>query len=81
MIAVARDFEKELDRIFSLAQQNGKSCVEVKSGVLHRQVGGYPSRNHRMPMCCRVMREKMRIGDDVLQEPPSGQGANRSYPL
>jgi len=70
-----RDFEKELDRIFTLAQQEGRSYIEIKSGDLHRQVGGYPGRNHRMPTCCWVMKKRMGPGDEILREPPRGQGA------
>lgn len=35
-------------------------------------------RNHRMPVCCRVMRAAVApdAGDVILGEPPSGQGAS-----
>ena len=49
------------------------------------QVGGYPGQNHRMPMCCAVMRSEMSAGDAILQEPPKKQGASltilTSFPL
>jgi len=40
--------------------------------------GSYPGPNHRMPVCCKVMKDAMApdYGDKVLQEPPSGQGAS-----
>jgi len=75
MPPTAQDFQNELDRIFAAAQQQGKSRIHVKSGDLHRRVGGYPGHNHRMPVCCDVMKRNMRSGDRILQEPPSGQGA------
>ena len=75
MPPTAKQFEDELDGIFALAQKRGESRIEVKSGDLHRRVGGYPAHNNRMPVCCTVMKRKMKPGDQVLQEPPSGQGA------
>jgi hypothetical protein len=68
-----RDFQKELDEIFEMAQ--GQVHVDVKSGDLHRRVGGYPGRNHRMHSCCEVMKRNMKQGDQILQQPSSGQGA------
>ncbi len=71
----AKRFQSELDSIFALAQQEGKSFIEVKSGDLHRSVGGYPGPNHRIPLCCVVMKRNMKADDQILQQPPSGQGA------
>lgn len=71
----AEDFHRELDRIFSSAQQAAKPFIEVKSGDLHRSVGGYPGRNHRIPMCCGVMKRNMKLGDQIVRQPPSGVGA------
>ncbi len=48
------------------ARERGEPFVDVNAGELHRRVGGYPAPNHRMPMCCRVMREEMQPGDTVL---------------
>jgi 5-methylcytosine-specific restriction protein A len=70
-----KDFQSELDSIFASAQQQGKSFVEIKSGDLHRSVGGYHRHNHRLPSCCRVMKKNMKPGDQILQQPPSGVGA------
>ena len=72
-----QDFRDRLAMEFRKAEANGESFVEIKSGDLHghRKVGGYPSRNHRMPACCSVMRTEMQRGDKVVQEPPKGQGA------
>ena len=72
----AGDFQNELESLFATAQQRGESLVDIKSGHLHRLVGGYPGRSHRMPMCCAVMKRNMKAGDEILQQPPSGQGAN-----
>jgi len=37
---------------FADAKRNGLDKVEIRSGDLHRSVGGYPGTNHRMPICC-----------------------------
>lgn len=50
--------------------------VEVRSGDLHRAVGGYPGPNHRMPICCSVMYAMMQEGDQIIKTPPKGKGAN-----
>ncbi|MFQ5910144.1 MAG: HNH endonuclease [Thermoplasmata archaeon] len=75
MPPTTEDFQDALDQILTSAQKEGRTYVDVKSGDLHRMVGGYPAQNHRMPLCCLVMRKNMRPGDQVLQEPPRGQGA------
>ncbi len=69
------DFQRELDKVFAKAQQEGKPFIEVKSGDLHRSVGGYPGPNHRIPLCCTVMKRTMKPGDEILRQPPSGLGA------
>ena len=71
----ADDFQKELGSIFSFAEEKRLTAIIIKSGDLHRLVGGYPGSNHRMPVCCNVMRNDMKKGDEVLSEPPSGEGA------
>src|SRR5205085_10099713 len=70
------DFESQLRRILSEAAERGRPDMEIEAGDLHRAVGGYPSRdgNHRMPMCCAVMRAAMKPGDTIEWEPTSGQG-------
>ena len=69
------DFQSELNGMFASAQQQGKSFIEIKSGDLHRSVGGYHRHNHRLPSCCRVMKRNMKPGDQILRQPPSGEGA------
>jgi 5-methylcytosine-specific restriction protein A len=66
----------ELNNILLLAQNKNIPFVDVKSGDLHRRVGGYPSYDHRMPICCSVMKNIMKSGDIILHKPPSGQGAS-----
>jgi hypothetical protein len=71
----ASEFQAELDDVFRAAEKDGLSCVDVNAGELHRKVGDYPG-NHRMPVCCNVMRQNMKTGDVVLHEPPKGSGAS-----
>jgi 5-methylcytosine-specific restriction protein A len=52
-------FRNKLREIFTLSTKAGKTKVIVNSGELHRLVGGYPGKNHRMPVCCSTMRSEM----------------------
>ncbi len=70
----ANDFCTELTRILNDAASKGHSHVDVMSGDLHLRVG-YPGPDHRMPVCCSVMKQTIKPGDMVLKEPPSGAGA------
>jgi len=75
MPASRKDFQAELNNVFASAQKEAKPFIDVRSGDLHGSVGGYPGRNHRMPLCCGVMKRNMKPGDEIVQQPPSGQGA------
>jgi len=74
----AEEFKMELHRMMLEAIKEGKQCAEINAGDLHRRVGDYPGRNHRMPVTCEVMRAAFApdAGDLILEEPPSGQGAS-----
>ena len=63
--------------IFEEAALESCSTVEVNAGELHSRVGDYPGPQHRMPLCCSVMRGALNpsAGDVILEEPPSGTGA------
>lgn len=69
-------FRAALKEIFTQETKEGKSAVSVNSGILHRQVGGYPGTNHRMPICCEVMYQEMSKGDKIESRPPKGKGAS-----
>jgi hypothetical protein len=60
------------------AVREGRETKEINAGDLHRRLGGYPGRNHRMPVCCAVMRAAFApdAGDLIVEEPPSGRGAS-----
>ena len=68
--------QNELNKILLLAQNKSIPFVDVKSGDLHRRIGGHIAYDHRMPVCCSVMKNSMKSGDIILHEPPSGQGAS-----
>jgi len=71
----ANDFWLPLFLKIQEATEQGAAFVDVNSGELHRLVGDYPGPDHRMPICCRVMREEMQAGDTILGEPQKGSGA------
>ena len=76
MIPTADDFRKKLNEIIEETKTKNLPYIDVWSKDLHRQVGGYPGSNHRMPVCCDVVKEEKTDGDLILKEPPSGMGAN-----
>ena len=73
----ADDFRNELAGLFEAAARAGRGTIVVRSGDLHRAMGGYPGPDHRMPVCCNVMYAELVEGvDEVLSAPPSGLGAS-----
>ncbi|WP_421580101.1 hypothetical protein [Shinella sp. M31] len=58
-----------------LASAKGDTLT-LNAGDIHRDIGGYPGYNHRMPQCCKVMYAEMREGDRVVSAPPKGLGAS-----
>ena len=69
------DFQRCLEAVLRKAGRNGLSSVVVQSGELHRIVGDYPGKDHRMPTCCRVMIKRMRGGDRRLPDKLKNYGA------
>ena len=55
----ADDFRRELRAQLADAQHPAEVHVDINAGELHRRVGGYPGRNHRMRLCCHVLRREM----------------------
>lgn len=72
----AVDFRDQLAKEIESAEAAGKGYVDIRSGDLHTKLGGYPGPSHRMPVCCNVMRAEMHNGDEELESPPRGRGAN-----
>lgn len=70
------DFKNALRNFLSEQEREGKSECIITSGELHRIVGGYPGKNHRMPVCCSVMNEFFNAKtDSILYSPSKGMGA------
>ncbi len=72
----SQDFQTYLGALLKRAENDRESFFIIESGDLHRQVGGYPGINHRMPICCDVMYGMMQQGDQILYAPPKGKGAS-----
>ena len=70
------EFARELEGIFSEGEALGLAFIGVTAKALHRRVGGYPGRNHRMPVCCDTMRAAMCTDDRIVRQPPKGDGAS-----
>ena len=70
------DFMKALADVFFMAEKYNLAGVLVRSGNLHKLVGGYTSTSHRMRACCGVMRRMKNSWDIVLKDLPKGEGAN-----
>jgi hypothetical protein len=73
MTSAVPDFQIHLNDILLSAQDKGFQFVDLKSGDLLKRVGAH---NHKMSLCCSVMKNEMRTGDKILHEPPSVQGAS-----
>jgi 5-methylcytosine-specific restriction protein A len=76
MNLTADDFRTVLHDLLEEAEQLGFVAVDINSGNLHRRVGGYPSQNHRMPVCCEVMYAEMKSIDTIVSQPNSSTGAS-----
>lgn len=73
----APDFRKDLLRRMQDAENDGRSFIDIRAKDVHKGLWSYPARGqHNMPGCCSAMRSMMRPGDEVIEEPPSGKGAN-----
>lgn len=70
-------FFEEIQKQITDAKKSGLKEVVLKSGDIHRVVGGYPGESHRMPVCCDVMREIIKLypGSVELNAPLKGKGA------
>ena len=71
------DFQRQLKGLLDQASQDGLPFIELEARQLHRLVGDYPNGgNHRMPICCKVMRSAMRREDTIIHQPPKRDGAS-----
>ena len=69
-------FREEIGLRLSEASKAGRNYLDLNSGQIHRDLGGYPGKGHKMASCCDVMREIAKPGDRVISSPPKGKGAS-----
>lgn len=74
-VPIKENFEVELENILERARNQGREFKIVISKELHEKVGSYPGPNHRMPICCSVMKNRMKVGDTITNQPKKGNGA------
>lgn len=74
----ADDFRNELYRMMLEAMKAGEAFAEINAGELHRRMGDYPGKNHRLPICCEVMRGA--LAPVILEQPPSGPWMRNCVP-
>ncbi len=70
------DFRRELRECLSQAEASGMTEITIRAGDLHKALSGCYGSNHRMPACCSAMYQAMEIGDEIVEAPPKGRGAN-----
>jgi hypothetical protein len=75
MELITKQFRAALTKALAAAEKEGFSAVEVRAGNLHKKLGSYPGTDHRMPVCCEVMRQAMKPTDKVVDSPAGGHGA------
>ena len=52
----ADQFRSALRERLEEAERAGQDHIDIRSGELHRAIGGYPGPTHRLGVCCNVMR-------------------------
>ena len=75
MELITKQYRAVLTKALAVAQKQGFSAVEVRAADLHKKLGGYTGSDHRIPVCCEVMRQAMKPSDEVVASSRS-QGAN-----
>ena len=77
-IVQSMEFTREILARWREARAQGLPHVDIRSKDVHLALGGYPGRDHRMPICCRVMVKMMDTfrGDTILHSPKSGLGSS-----
>ena len=69
------DFIKEIQEQIMNAKSQATEYIDIISGDVHRKMGGYPGKNHRIRTCCKAMYELMKNKDEILNAPASSYGA------
>ncbi len=71
-----RDFKDAIRAKLRQAELRNAKFIDINSGELHRELGGYPSPNASMPSCCNAMYFEQKAADKILSQPPKGKGAS-----
>jgi hypothetical protein len=76
-MATAAEFRRALIDAMQQRELKGQQFLDITAGELHTTVGGYPGDQHRMPMCCQVMRTQASEGwgDLIVKECTTRKGA------
>ena len=70
------EFRSAIRLQFREAESRGAPYIEINSGRLHRQLGGYPGGEQRMSSCCQAMYHEENAGDEIISRPAKGKGAS-----
>ncbi len=70
------DFAEAISAKLREAGRRGAGHIDINSGELHRELGGYPGPRAAMPSCCNALYAARRLGDEILSQPPKGKGAS-----
>lgn len=70
------EFGKAVGAKLREAELRGGEHLDLNSGELHRELGGYPGPNHQMSSCCDALYDAQRAGDTILSSPAQGKGAS-----
>jgi len=70
------DFREAIRKKLRLAEMRQATFLDINSGELHRELGGYPGPKAAMPSCCNAMYAEQKAADSILAQPPKGKGAS-----
>lgn len=69
-------FLEELEDWINYGVSMKRAYVDICAADIHKRLGGYPGNRHRLSVCCRVMKERMKEGDEIISQSKRGGGAN-----
>ncbi len=75
-IPTTDDFREAIRKKLRLAEMRQATFLDINSGELHRELGGYPGPKAAMPSCCNAMYAEQKAADSILAQPPKGKGAS-----
>lgn len=66
---ITQSVQEVVRAILEAATEGKKNDLTLRAGDLHSL-----KFKDRMPICCSAMRNELRDGDEILKEPPKGNG-------